>query len=124
MRFKVVLEQAEEGYVIYVPSLPGCVSQGETKDEAVENIKEAIEVYLYIDDAQIEAEIQNMRIRLLQDKTRWITPRIDFREKTERGNFSTMETRNEYKGPRRFGLHISSLSIFVPLLELSSQNEK
>ena len=32
MKFKVVLEEAEEGgYVVYVPSLPGCVSQGETK---------------------------------------------------------------------------------------------
>lgn len=66
MRFKVVLEEAEEGgYVIYAPSLPGCVSQGETKEEAVENIKEAIEVYLDIDDAQIEAEIQN-KLKLLR----------------------------------------------------------
>jgi predicted RNase H-like HicB family nuclease len=59
MKFKVVLEEAEEGgYVVYVPSLPGCVSQGETKEEALENIKEAIEVYLDIDDAEIEAEIK------------------------------------------------------------------
>jgi len=47
MKLKVVLEKAEEGgYVIYVPSLPGCVSQGETKEEALRNIKEAIELYL------------------------------------------------------------------------------
>ena len=47
MKFKVVLEEAEEGgYVVYVPALPGCVSQGETKEEAIENIKEAIEVTL------------------------------------------------------------------------------
>lgn len=60
MRFKIILEEAEEGgYIIYASSLPGCVSQGETKKEAVENIKEAIEVYLDIDDAQIEVEIQN-----------------------------------------------------------------
>ena len=59
MKFKVVLEEAEEGgYVVYVPSLPGCVSQGETRDEALENIMEAIEVYLDIDDAEIEAEIK------------------------------------------------------------------
>jgi predicted RNase H-like HicB family nuclease len=38
--------------------LPGCVSQGETKEEAIKNIKEAIEAYLDIDDAQIEAEIK------------------------------------------------------------------
>jgi len=68
MRFKVVLEEAEEGgYVIYVPSLPGCVSQGETKEEAVENIREAIEVYLDIDDAQIEAEIQNKRAEIVEE---------------------------------------------------------
>jgi predicted RNase H-like HicB family nuclease len=60
MKFKVVLEEAEEGgYVVYVPSLPGCVSQGETKEEALENIKEAIEVYLDIDDAEIEAELES-----------------------------------------------------------------
>lgn len=47
MRLKVVLEKAEEGgYVVHVPSLPGCISQGETKDEALRNIREAIELYL------------------------------------------------------------------------------
>ncbi len=47
MRFKVVLEPQEEGgYTVYVPSLPGCVSQGETSQEAMNNIKEAIELYL------------------------------------------------------------------------------
>lgn len=47
MKLKVILERAEEGgYVVYVPSLPGCVSQGETKEEALHNIREAIELYL------------------------------------------------------------------------------
>jgi predicted RNase H-like HicB family nuclease len=47
MKLKVVLERAEEGgYVVHVPSLPGCISQGETKEEALRNIKEAIELYL------------------------------------------------------------------------------
>jgi len=47
MKLKVVLERAEEGgYVVHVPSLPGCVSQGETREEALRNIKEAIELYL------------------------------------------------------------------------------
>ena len=67
MKFKVILEEAEEGgYVIYAPSLPGCVSQGESKEEAIENIKEAIEVYLDIDDAKIEAEIQNKRAEVVE----------------------------------------------------------
>jgi predicted RNase H-like HicB family nuclease len=47
MKFKVVLEPQESGgYTIYVPSLPGCISQGETVTEATDNIKEAIELYL------------------------------------------------------------------------------
>ena len=67
MKFKVVLEEAEEGgYVVYVPSLPGCVSQGETRDEALENIREAIEVYLDIDDAEIEAEIKGKKAEVVE----------------------------------------------------------
>ncbi len=48
MRFKVVLEKDEEvgGYVVSCPSLPGCFSQGDTIEEALENIKEAIQVCL------------------------------------------------------------------------------
>ena len=47
MKLTVILEPQEEGgYTVYVPSLPGCISQGETKDEALKNIKEAIELYL------------------------------------------------------------------------------
>ncbi len=47
MRLKVVLEPSEEGgYTVYVPSLPGCISEGDTIEEALRNIKEAIELYL------------------------------------------------------------------------------
>ena len=47
MKYKVVVEPQEEGgYTVYVPILPGCVSQGETVEEAMANIKEAIKVYL------------------------------------------------------------------------------
>lgn len=47
MRFKIVLEESDEGgYTAYVPSLPGCISEGETKEEALKNIQEAIEQYL------------------------------------------------------------------------------
>ena len=50
--FKVILEPDEEagGYVISCPSLPGCYSQGETVEEALENIKEAI--LLCLEDMQ------------------------------------------------------------------------
>ncbi len=51
MELKVVLEKQEEGgYTVYVPSLPGCISEGETKEEALKNIKEAIELYLEADE--------------------------------------------------------------------------
>lgn len=34
------------GYTVYVPGLPGCISEGDTREEALENIREAIELYL------------------------------------------------------------------------------
>ncbi len=47
MNLKVVLEPSDEGgYTVFVPSLPGCISEGNTKKEALKNIKEAIELYL------------------------------------------------------------------------------
>lgn len=47
MTFKVMLEKCEEGgFTIYVPSLPGCISEGDTREEALKNIREAIELYL------------------------------------------------------------------------------
>ena len=50
MEIKIVLEEQEEGgYTVYVPSLSGCISQGETIEEALKNIKEAIELYLDTD---------------------------------------------------------------------------
>ncbi len=54
MKIKVVLEPAEEGgYTIYVPSLPGCISEGDTFEEAIANIKEAIELYLEPDEDEL-----------------------------------------------------------------------
>jgi predicted RNase H-like HicB family nuclease len=47
MKIKIQLEKGEDGfYVATVPSLPGCVSQGKTMDEAKANVKEAIELHL------------------------------------------------------------------------------
>ena len=54
MKLTVVLESAEEGgFTVYVPSLPGCISEGDTKEEALKNIKEAIELYLESDDNEV-----------------------------------------------------------------------
>ncbi len=46
MRYKVNIQETEEGYSVSVPGLPGCWSQGATEEEALENIKDAIETYL------------------------------------------------------------------------------
>jgi len=47
MKLKVVLEPSDDGgFTVYVPSLPGCVSEGETEEEALANIRDAIELYL------------------------------------------------------------------------------
>ena len=47
MKLKIVLEPSEEGgYTVFVPSLPGCISEGDTREEALTNIKEAIKLYL------------------------------------------------------------------------------
>jgi len=47
MKYRVVIERDEDGmFVAEVPSLPGCISQGATRTEALRNIQEAIEVYI------------------------------------------------------------------------------
>jgi len=47
MKYRALIEQDEDGiFVAEVPVLPGCISQGQTRKEAVENIKEAIALYL------------------------------------------------------------------------------
>ncbi len=50
MKYKVSLKKTEEGYAIWVPGLPGCWSQGKSEDDALENIKDAIEAYLEVVD--------------------------------------------------------------------------
>ena len=46
MKYKVNLKKDEEGYSVWVPGLPGCWSQGLTEEEALDNIKDAIQEYL------------------------------------------------------------------------------
>jgi predicted RNase H-like HicB family nuclease len=45
-RYTVSLKRTDEGFSVWVPSLPGCASQGETEQEALENIRDAIQEYL------------------------------------------------------------------------------
>jgi predicted RNase H-like HicB family nuclease len=58
VKLQVVLEPSEDGgYTVFVPSLPGCVSEGDTEEEALVNIREAIELYLEpVDDDWIAGE--------------------------------------------------------------------
>ena len=47
MRYRVLIEQDEDGvYVAEVPALPGCISEGRSRSEAVENVREAIAAYV------------------------------------------------------------------------------
>jgi predicted RNase H-like HicB family nuclease len=67
MNLKVVLEPSDEGgYTAMVPSLPGCISEGDTKEEVLKNIREAIELYLeeVEDDSVIgpKAEVVNVAV--------------------------------------------------------------
>ncbi len=65
MKLKVILEPSEEGgYTIYAPSLPGCISEGDSEAEALTNIKEAIELYLepvddelFVSDSHLVKEV-------------------------------------------------------------------
>ncbi len=58
MRIRVLLESSDEGgYTVYVPSLPGCISEGETVEDALTNAREAIELYLEpVEDDWVLAE--------------------------------------------------------------------
>jgi predicted RNase H-like HicB family nuclease len=62
MKLKIILEPSQDGgYTAIVPSLPGCISEGDTKEEALENIREAIELYLEpVEDDQVFAQNAEM----------------------------------------------------------------
>lgn len=63
MRYKVVVQHSEEGYSVSCPGLPGCWSQGETEEEALENIQAAIHDYLAaIDDLARDGEIHEVEV--------------------------------------------------------------
>jgi predicted RNase H-like HicB family nuclease len=55
MNIKVIIEKGEDGYfVAHVPALKSCWSQGKTREEALGNIKEAIDLYLEPEPEEIE----------------------------------------------------------------------
>ena len=62
MRYKVVLQESEEGFSVSCPGLPGCWSQGKTEQEALENIQDAIREYL----AAIKESLQDADVREIE----------------------------------------------------------
>ena len=49
MKYTVILEPGEDGYIVVnVPALPGCITQGKTREEALKNAREAIELYIEV----------------------------------------------------------------------------
>ncbi len=63
MFYKVVLQESEEGYSVSCPVLPGCWSQGETEEEALENIKDAIEDYLFVLNEKLkDADVREVEV--------------------------------------------------------------
>ena len=57
MELKIVLEEQDEGgYTVFVPALSGCISEGDTIDEAIKNIREAIMLYLDIDSVDFSGK--------------------------------------------------------------------
>ncbi|TAH48537.1 MAG: type II toxin-antitoxin system HicB family antitoxin [Chloroflexota bacterium] len=67
MNYTVVLEEAEEGgYTVIVPALPGCISEGDSYDEALENIKDAIQLYLRAVAKEVQELKKNKNLRLAQ----------------------------------------------------------
>ena len=56
MKYKIRLEGTEEGFAVWVPGLPGCWSQGETEEEAMENIRDAIKTYLETAEIRLQGK--------------------------------------------------------------------
>jgi len=63
MKYKIALHKSEEGFSVSVPGLPGCWSQGDTEDEALANIEDAIKEYLSTVDDQLDpAELREIEV--------------------------------------------------------------
>jgi len=63
MNYKVRLQKSEEGYSVWCPGLPGCWSQGETEEEALENIRDAIAEYLAaVDELVGDADVREVEV--------------------------------------------------------------
>ncbi len=65
MKYKIVLYRSEEGITVSVPALPGCWSEGDTEEEALANIKDAIQEYLAaLEDRLQDAEVREVELQV------------------------------------------------------------
>ncbi|MCD4785923.1 MAG: type II toxin-antitoxin system HicB family antitoxin [Candidatus Eremiobacteraeota bacterium] len=65
MRYKVALKQTDEGYSVSCPGLPGCWSQGKTEQEALENIRDAIQEYLTaVTESIKDVEVRDVEVAI------------------------------------------------------------
>jgi predicted RNase H-like HicB family nuclease len=62
MQYHVVLQQSDEGYSVSCPGLPGCWSQGATEQEALENIRVAIQEYLGAVRESLEGDVRIVEV--------------------------------------------------------------
>jgi predicted RNase H-like HicB family nuclease len=61
MKYKIALQETEEGYSVSCPGLPGCWSQGKTEEEALVNIADAIKDYLAVAEELAKANRADIR---------------------------------------------------------------
>jgi len=63
VRYEIALQRSDKGFSVSVPGLPGCWSQGETEEEALDNVRDAITDYLaVVDELPGDAEIREVDI--------------------------------------------------------------
>jgi predicted RNase H-like HicB family nuclease len=63
MKYKILLQRSEEGFSVSCPGLPGCWSQGATEQEAIENIRDAIQAYLAaIAESLKDADVREIEV--------------------------------------------------------------
>ena len=63
MKYQVVLQQSDEGFTVSCPGLPGCISEGDSEQEALENIRIAIAEYLAVVREEIkEADVREVEV--------------------------------------------------------------
>ena len=62
MKYKIALHKSEEGFSVSVPGLPGCWSQGESEEQALANIKDAIREYLAVAGEVAGAEVREVDV--------------------------------------------------------------